>query len=57
VTVRLTRPFLVDLVTGQAGLREALFSGDLSVEGSRMELLSFFSLLDTPQPSFPIVTP
>jgi len=57
VTVRLTRPFLVGLVTGQLGLRDALFSDDLSVDGSRMELLSFFSLLDTPQPSFPIVTP
>jgi alkyl sulfatase BDS1-like metallo-beta-lactamase superfamily hydrolase len=56
-TVRLTRPFLIGLATGQVGLREAIFSDDLAVEGSRLELLSFFSLLDTPQPSFPIVTP
>lgn len=56
-TVRLTRPFLVNLATGQAGLRDALFSDDLAVEGSRMDLLSFFSLLDTPPVSFPIVTP
>jgi len=56
-TVHLTRPFLVRVATGQVGLREALFSEDLSVEGSRMDLLSFFSMLDSPQPSFPIVTP
>ena len=56
-TVRLTRDFLVRLATGQVGLREALFSDDLDVEGSRMELLSFFTLLDTPDPAFPIVTP
>jgi alkyl sulfatase BDS1-like metallo-beta-lactamase superfamily hydrolase len=56
-TVRLTRPFLVGLATGQVGLREALFSDDLAVEGSRVELLAFFRLLDTPDAAFPIVTP
>jgi alkyl sulfatase BDS1-like metallo-beta-lactamase superfamily hydrolase len=56
-TVRLTRPFLVDLSIGKVGLREALFSDDLAVEGSRMELLSFFTMLDTPAPNFPLVTP
>jgi alkyl sulfatase BDS1-like metallo-beta-lactamase superfamily hydrolase len=56
-TVRLTRDFLVALVSGQAGLREMIFSDDLQVEGSRITLLSFFSLLDRPDGSFPIVTP
>jgi alkyl sulfatase BDS1-like metallo-beta-lactamase superfamily hydrolase len=56
-TVRLTRDFLVGLATGQLGLRDALFSEDLAVEGSRVELLSFFSLLDRIDPAFPIVTP
>jgi alkyl sulfatase BDS1-like metallo-beta-lactamase superfamily hydrolase len=56
-TVRLTRDFLVGLATGTVGLRDALFSDDLSVDGSRMELLSFFSLLDRIDPAFPIVTP
>lgn len=56
-TVRLTRDFLVGLATGEVGLRDALFSEDLAVEGSRMELLSFFSLLDRIDPAFPIVTP
>jgi alkyl sulfatase BDS1-like metallo-beta-lactamase superfamily hydrolase len=56
-TVRLTREFLLRLATQQAGLRDLLFSDELAVEGSRLELLSFFSLLDRPDGSFPIVTP
>ena len=34
-----------------------LFSDDLAVEGSRLDLLAFFSLLDRPDGTFPIVTP
>jgi len=56
-TVKLTRAFLVRLATGQAGLREMIFSPDLHVDGSRLALLSFFSLLDNPDGRFPIVTP
>lgn len=56
-TVRLTRDLLVRLVTGQAGLRELVFSDELSVDGSRLELLSFLSLFDRPAGAFPIVTP
>ena len=54
--MRLTRDFSC-LATQQAGLRELLFSDDLVVEGSRLDLLSFFSLLDRPDGTFPIVTP
>jgi len=56
-TVKLTRDFLVRLSTGQAGLREMIFSSDLAVEGSRLDVLSFFSLLDRPDGKFAIVTP
>jgi alkyl sulfatase BDS1-like metallo-beta-lactamase superfamily hydrolase len=56
-TVRLTRELLVRLVTGQAGLRELVFSDELSVEGSRLELLGFLSLLERPGEPFAIVTP
>jgi len=56
-TVKLTRDFLVRLSTGQAGLREMIFSSDLAIEGSRLDVLSFFSLLDRPDGKFPIVTP
>jgi alkyl sulfatase BDS1-like metallo-beta-lactamase superfamily hydrolase len=57
VTVKLTRDFFLRLTTGQAGLRDLVFSDDLSVEGSRVQLLSFLSLLDRPDGLFPIVTP
>jgi alkyl sulfatase BDS1-like metallo-beta-lactamase superfamily hydrolase len=57
VTMRLTRDFLVRMVTGDAGLRDMIFSDDVDVDGSRFELLSFFSLLDRPDGAFPIVTP
>lgn len=42
---------------GQAGLRDMVFSDDMNMEGSRMQLLSFFSLLERPDGLFPIVTP
>jgi alkyl sulfatase BDS1-like metallo-beta-lactamase superfamily hydrolase len=57
VTLRLTKDFFLDLTTGQAGLRDMIFSDDLEVDGSRTELLSFFSLLDQPDGRFAIVTP
>ncbi len=57
VTVKLTLDFFLRLTTGQAGLRDLVFSDDLDVEGSRMQLLSFFSLLERPDGLFPIVTP
>jgi linear primary-alkylsulfatase len=56
-TVRLTKPFFLRLVTGQAGLRDMIFSDQIAVEGSRLSLLSFFSLLDKPDERFAIVTP
>ncbi len=56
-TVRLTRNFFLRLAMRQVGLREAIFSDDLKVEGSRLELLRFFSLVEAPDAAFPIVTP
>ncbi len=56
-TVRLTRDLLVALGSGQAGLKDLVMSEDLQVDGSRLKLLGFLSLLDRPDPDFPIVTP
>jgi alkyl sulfatase BDS1-like metallo-beta-lactamase superfamily hydrolase len=57
-TVRVTRELFVRLMAGQAGLREIVFSDDLAVDGSRLELLGFLSLLDrSATGAFPIVTP
>lgn len=56
-TVRLTRELWLRLATGQAGLRELVFSDELAVEGSRLELLRFLGLFGRPSGAFPIVTP
>ncbi|MFN2375627.1 MAG: alkyl/aryl-sulfatase [Candidatus Binatia bacterium] len=56
-TIRLTRDFLVKMSVGEAGLREMIFSDDLAVDGSRLDVLSFFSALDRPDGKFAIVTP
>jgi len=57
VTLKLTRDLWLRLVVGQAGLRELIFGDDLDIDGSRMALMSFFGLLETPQGAFNIVTP
>jgi alkyl sulfatase BDS1-like metallo-beta-lactamase superfamily hydrolase len=57
VTLRVTKALLLRLFAGQAGVREVVFGDELEVDGSRTELLGFFSLLDPPEPNFPIVTP
>jgi alkyl sulfatase BDS1-like metallo-beta-lactamase superfamily hydrolase len=56
-TVRLTRDLLIRLGIGEAGLKEVVMSDALEVDGSRLKLLSFLSLLDKPDGRFPIVTP
>ncbi len=56
-TVYVTRELLVRMGVGEAGLRELLMSDDLRVEGSRVQLLLFFSMLDRPDGRFAIVTP
>ncbi len=56
-TVRLTRPFFLRLISGEAGLRELVFSDEITVDGSRTALLGFFGLLDPADGNFPIVTP
>ena len=56
-TIRLTRAFLVKLATGQAGLRDLVFSESFDMEGSRVDVLQLFSMLEKPDGRFPIVTP
>jgi alkyl sulfatase BDS1-like metallo-beta-lactamase superfamily hydrolase len=56
-TVHLTRELLVKLGAGEAGLKDLIMSDDLKVEGSRLKLLSFLSLVSKPDGQFPIVTP
>jgi alkyl sulfatase BDS1-like metallo-beta-lactamase superfamily hydrolase len=56
-TLRLTHPMFVRLLIGQAGLKDLLLSEEAKLEGSKLDLAKFFSLLDKPQGKFNIVTP
>lgn len=56
-TIDITHALFVRMLTGSAGAREILFSDDVSVSGSRLELVKFFALLDSPEPVFEIVRP
>jgi alkyl sulfatase BDS1-like metallo-beta-lactamase superfamily hydrolase len=56
-TLNLTRDLFVKIIIGEAGLKETLFSDELSIDGSTLDLISFFSLMDKPTGTFNIVTP
>ncbi|MCL4110173.1 UNVERIFIED_CONTAM: hypothetical protein GTU68_026693 [Idotea baltica] len=56
-TVRISQALFVKMITGTAGVKEVLFSDDVSVEGSTIDLLGFFALLDPPDEVFNVVTP
>ena len=56
-TVRLTHQLFIDMLIGKAGIKQTIFSDDLSFEGSIVALLKFFSLFGEQNTSFNIVTP
>jgi alkyl sulfatase BDS1-like metallo-beta-lactamase superfamily hydrolase len=56
-TLNISHALFIDLVIGVAGVFEVLLSDDLSIEGSKLGLVNFFSLLDQPEGVFNIVTP
>ena len=56
-TLNLTQALFLKIIIGEAGLKETLFGDDLSIDGSTLDLISFFSLLDKPKGTFNIVTP
>jgi alkyl sulfatase BDS1-like metallo-beta-lactamase superfamily hydrolase len=57
VTLKITKDLYLRLMVGQAGLKDTLFGDDLEIEGSRLDLVGFFSLFDKPDGTFNIVTP
>jgi alkyl sulfatase BDS1-like metallo-beta-lactamase superfamily hydrolase len=56
-TLRITHGMFISMLTGQAGLTDLLLSDQVELEGSKLDLLKFFSLLDKPEGRFNIVTP
>ena len=56
-TLNVKHELFVDMLIGRAGLKKTLFSDDLSIDGSKLDLLAFLSLFDRPMGDFNIVTP
>ncbi|HEX4879537.1 MAG TPA: alkyl sulfatase dimerization domain-containing protein, partial [Limnobacter sp.] len=56
-TLKLTKPFFLNMLTGEAGAMDLLFSDDTQIEGSRLQLGQFFGLLEKATGNFNIVTP
>ena len=56
-TLSITHDMFISMLTGQAGLTDLLLSDQVELEGSKLDLLKFFSLLDRPEGRFNIVTP
>ena len=57
VTIKLARTTWDSIITREQTLQGAMLAGDIDVDGSRLALLGFFSLLDTFEPTFEIVLP
>jgi alkyl sulfatase BDS1-like metallo-beta-lactamase superfamily hydrolase len=56
-TVSLARTTWDEIIVGERSLQDAIFAGDIDVDGSRLALIGFFALLDTFDPTFEIVRP
>jgi len=57
VSLKVTHGLFLKMLTGKAGLKDTLFSDDLDIDGSRLDLVSFFRLIDKTPGTFDIITP
>lgn len=55
-TLTLTKAFFLQMMTGQAGAKDLLLSDQTKIEGSKIDLGRFFSLIEKAPGTFPIVT-
>ena len=56
-TLSLPRTLFIDMIIGEAGAKKILLSDDLTVDGSKVDLVRFLSLFEKPPTSFGIVLP
>lgn len=56
-TLSVTHDLFLNMAIGKAGVRDTIFSDDLDISGSRIDLVRFFLLFDKPEANFNIVTP
>jgi alkyl sulfatase BDS1-like metallo-beta-lactamase superfamily hydrolase len=57
VTLEITYDLFIRILIGEAGLRETIFSDDLNIAGSRMDLLGFLMMLEKPDNNFNLIEP
>jgi alkyl sulfatase BDS1-like metallo-beta-lactamase superfamily hydrolase len=55
-TLTLTKPIFIKMMAGTAGVKDTLLSNDLKIEGSTIDLVRFFTLIDKASGTFAIVT-
>ncbi|MFA5941824.1 MAG: alkyl sulfatase dimerization domain-containing protein [Sinimarinibacterium sp.] len=55
-TLELTKNLFLKMMVGSAGAKDMLMGDELSVKGSRLDLVRFFSLIDKPDGRFAIVS-
>ncbi len=55
-TLTLTKPMFIKMMAGTAGIKDTLMSKELKIDGSNLDLLRFFSLLEKAPGTFAIVT-
>ena len=55
-TLTLTKDIFIRMMAGTAGIKDTLMSDDLQVDGSKIDLVRFFSLIDKAAGTFAIVT-
>jgi len=55
-TLTVTKEFFIRMMVGAAGVTDFLFSDQLKIEGSRIDLIRFFTMIDKAAGTFPIVS-
>jgi alkyl sulfatase BDS1-like metallo-beta-lactamase superfamily hydrolase len=55
-SLTLTKNIFVKMMAGTAGIKDSLMSDDLKIDGSKLDLIRFFSMIDKASGTFPIVT-
>jgi alkyl sulfatase BDS1-like metallo-beta-lactamase superfamily hydrolase len=56
-TLNISHDLFLDIALGQASMKDLLFSDQLSIDGSKIDLARFFALQDKLKGVFSIVTP
>lgn len=55
-TLSLTKEIFIKMMAGTAGIKDTLLSDELKIDGSKIDLLRFFSLIDKAPGNFAIVS-